>query len=374
MRNCKAIIHLHNLQSNIKAIHALTGEKTRLCLAVKANGYGHGAVRIAEAAEKAGVSSFGVATAGEALELRAAGIKKQVLLLGLALPGELADLLAHDVSVVVADKALIDGYARAAKIASVTARIHLKIDTGMGRIGCTPEEAPALAAYIAETPRLALEGICTHFPVADADDREYTTEQIGRFTRCIDVIRNAGISPGIVHAANSAALERFPESWFDMIRVGIAAYGYPGSRDVSHPPNRALSLKPVMEVRAPVVFLKKVTAGTGLSYGHTYTTTRETVIGTVAAGYADGYSRALSNLGRVAINGKSHPIVGAVCMDQILVDLGPRSKVKLYDEAVLFGPEKPASDACEIARLAGTIPYEITCGINARVPRIYTVK
>ncbi len=372
MRSCKAIIHLHNLQSNIRAIQAFTGGRTRLCLAVKADGYGHGAVKIAQAAEEAGILCFGVATAGEALELRARGIKTQVILLGLGLPVELSELVKSDVSVVVGDSALIDGYARAAKAASVVARVHLKIDTGMGRVGCTPDEAPALAARITETPGLELEGICTHFPVADAEDTEYTVKQIARFDKCIEVIKKAGISPGVVHLANSAGFQRFPDSWFDMIRVGIAAYGYPGCPGNAEGP--ALALKPVMEVRAPVVFLKNVQAGTPLSYGHTYTTTRETVIGTVAAGYADGYNRKLSNLGRVMINGESYPIVGTICMDQFLVDLGPGPKVKLYDEAVLFGPDGSGPDAAEIAGQLGTIPYEVTCGISTRVPRIYSTK
>ena len=374
MRSCKAIIHLHNLQSNLRAIHSFTGGKTRICLAVKADGYGHGAVRVARAAAEAGVYSFGVATAGEALELRSAGIEKQILLLGLGLPGELSDVVKADVSVVVADSALIDECARVSKAASITARVHLKVDTGMGRIGCTPEEAPALVARIAEAPGLELEGICTHFPMADAEDSEYTRGQIRRFVKCIEVIKNAGISPGVIHAANSAGLQRFPDSWFDMIRVGIAAYGYPGWPEDDPSASSPLALKPVMEVRAPVVFLKKVPAGTPLSYGHTYTTTADTIIGTVAAGYADGYGRALSNLGRVAIDGESFPVVGTVCMDQFLVDLGPESKVKLYDEAVLFGPDGPGPDAAEIACLLGTIPYEITCGISARVPRIYAVE
>jgi alanine racemase len=371
MRNCKAIIHLHNLQFNIEAIRSITGGKPRICLAVKADGYGHGAVRVAQAAAKSGVDCFGVATAGEALELRAAGIKNRIILLGLGLPGELTEVLKSDVSVVVGDRGLIDEYARGALAASVTGRVHLKIDTGMGRVGCTPEEAPALAARIVETPGLELEGICTHFPVADADDPEYTREQIRRFVTCIEGIKKSGLSPGVIHAANSAGFQRFPDSWFDMIRVGIAAYGYPGCPGTGLSASSRLSLKPVMEVRAPVVFLKEVPAGTPLSYGHTYTTTSDTIIGTVAAGYADGYSRALSNIGRVTIEGASFPVVGAVCMDQFLVDLGPKSRVKLYDEAVLFGPDDHSPDAAEIAGLLGTVPYEVTCGINARVPRIY---
>ena len=369
MRNCRAIIHLQNLHSNIKTIREFTGDRTRICLAVKADGYGHGAVEVAKAAEAAGVFSFGVATAGEALELRAAGIQKQVLLLGLGLPGELPELVEQCVSVVVGDRELISGYARAAKAVSSMAKVHLKIDTGMGRVGCTPEQAPQLAALIAETEGLELEGVCTHFPVADAETPDYTAGQIERFSKCVQEIAASGISPGIIHAANSAGFQRFPKSWFDMIRVGIAAYGYLGSPEPGGAASPSLDLKPVMEVRAPIVFLKRVPPGTPLSYGHTYTTTRETVIGTVAAGYADGYRRGLSNLGTVTIGGKRYPAVGNICMDQFLVDLGPNPDIKLYDEAVLIGEN--AMDAREVADLLGEIPYEVTCGISTRVPRIY---
>ncbi|MBN1686785.1 MAG: alanine racemase [Spirochaetales bacterium] len=367
MRNCRAVIHLQNLHSNLASIRTASGGRVRLCLMVKADGYGHGAVGIAQAAVKMGIDCFGVVTAGEALELRAAGITAQVLLLGLAAPRECIDMVKYGISAVVADEDLIRGYAAAAKAAGAVARLHLKIDTGMGTIGCTPERAPVLARLIAGTPGLSLEGICSHFPVADDADTAYTDEQIRRFSRCIGEIRKAGISPGTVHLANSAAHQRFPESWFDMVRLGIAAYGYPGAPERDPP----LLLKPVMEVRAPVSFIKRVPAGTALSYGHTFTTGRSTIIATVSAGYADGYRRGLSNRGRVLINGTTYPVVGTICMDKFLADLGPDSDVKQYDEVTLFGPDRSGPDAAELASILHTIPYEITCGINTRVPRTY---
>jgi len=367
MRSCKAIIYLHNLYYNIKAIKDFTRRKAKLCLAAKADGYGHGAAKIARTAIDAGIDSLAVNAKDEAIELREAGITEDILILGLAPPGEILEIVKHGLSAVVADEDMIDEYARAARVAGSPARLHLKVDTGMGRIGCDPDAAPSLARKIASTPELKLEGICSHFPVADASDKGYTSEQIRRFSRCIDAVREAGIAPGTVHIANSAGLQRYPESWFDMVRVGIAAYGYPGGPEANPP----LPLQPVMELRAPVSFIKTVPAGTHLSYGHTYMTTRKTVIATVSAGYADGYRRALSNRGRVLLNGECYPVVGTVCMDQLLVDLGPRPDVKLYDEAVLFGPDGRGPDAAELASLLGTVPYEITCGISARVPREY---
>ncbi len=367
MRSCKAVIYLQNLYSNIHAIESFTGGKPKLCLAVKADGYGHGAVGIAKAAVKAGVDWLAVVTPGEAIELRQAGITAKVLLLGLVSSEHCVHMVEHNISAVVSDKNLIHAYAAAAKTAGAPARIHLKIDTGMGRIGCTPEQAPSLAELIADTPGVELEGVCSHFPVADSADRRYTEEQVRRFNHCLEKIRKRGIETGIVHLANSAGFERFAESWFDMIRVGIAAYGYTGGPAA----DQSLQLSPVMELRAPVSFLKRVPAGTPLSYGHTFTTSRDTVIGTISAGYADGYRRGLSNRGRVLIQGKSYPVVGTVCMDQFLVDLGPDSGVQLHDEAVLFGPDKRGPDAAELARMLDTIPYEITCGINSRVSRVF---
>jgi alanine racemase len=201
--------------------------------------------------------------------------------------------------------------------------------------------------------------------VADSSDRTYTEEQITRFSQCIEGIRDVGIDPGIVHAANSAAMETFPGSWFDMIRPGMAAYGYSQADESA----RVLKLKPVMELKSRIVFIKRAAAGTPLSYGHTYFTAGETTIATVSAGYADGYRRALSNHGEVLIRGKRFPVVGTVCMDQFLVDLGDRTDVKVFDEVTLFGPDPSGPDAAELAALIGTIPYEITCGVSSRIPR-----
>ncbi len=367
MRNSRAIIHLDNLVNNIQAIRDFVGSATSICLAVKADGYGHGAVEVARAAIDSGVQCLAVASADEGFELRMAGISAPVLLLGIPSPAEVERIVASRISAVVVDEEQTALFAVAAARTGVPARLHLKIDTGMGRIGCTEDRASDLGILISTTAGLTLAGVCTHLPVADDRDRSFTLDQIARFRRCVVRMTDAGINPGIVHAANSAGLEAYPESRFDMVRTGIAAYGYPQSPESPLTP----ALKPVMELRSRIVFLKKVDAGTPLSYGHTYTTARATCIATVAAGYADGYRRSLSNCGQVLIGGRRYPVVGTVCMDQFLVDIGRESVAALHDEVTLFGPDKAGPDAAEIAMLTGTIPYEITCGISPRVPRCY---
>ena len=234
----------------------------------------------------------------------------------------------------------------------------------MGRIGCDPSVVTLLARRIVESDYLELEGVCTHLARAD-ESPSFTQEQIDRFDRCLDEIRQNGVDPGIVHAANSAGMLTQTNSWYDMVRPGIMAYGYP---PVAVP---SVHVDPIMEFVAKVVYLKRVPAGTPISYGSTYTTRGETVIATVAAGYGDGYNRLLSNVGSVSIRGARYPVVGRVCMDQFMIDVGIESPVLVYDEVILFG-RNPGPDAAELAKLVGTISYEITCSVGKRVSREYT--
>ncbi len=365
MRATRALIHLDRFIRNIDSIRACVG-RSRICLAVKADAYGHGAVEIAKSAVEAGVSQFAVATCDEALELRECGIAAPILLLNPPVVGEIPTIIERGVGCVVADRRLIDAFSDAAKRVGSPARLHLAVDTGMGRIGCSTDRASALGRLIASDRRLRLEGVCTHFAASDTDD-EYTREQIRRFDRCIAEIRAVGVDPGVVHAANSAGLLRHKAGRYDMVRPGIIAYGYRPSRAME----LSIEVAPVMEFVSKLVFIKRVPAGTPISYGMTFRADRETVIGTVAAGYGDGYNRLLSNRGSVAVRGKRYPVVGTVCMDQFMIDLGPDPDVSLYDDVVMFGPFPPAPDAEEIAGMCGTIAYEITCGIGKRVPRIH---
>ena len=365
MRNARLVIHVDNYLYNLREIRRLVGPAVKISASVKANAYGHGALLIARAAEKGGADFLGVASAGEGEELREGGIKLPLLLYGLCPAEDAESLVKSGISAAVAGGEGIAFFEKAAAALGKKARLHLKIDTGMGRIGCTSEEAPSLAQRIVSSPHLVLEGVCTHFPSSDEAERAFTESQIEAFSNTVEAIRRAGVSPGLVHAANSGGITGYPEARFDMVRPGIILYGYyPGEETP-----RLFTPRPVMEMRAPVLFMKKLKAGRTVSYGRTWTASRETWIATIGVGYADGYPRLLSNKGMVLIKGKTYPIAGRVTMDQTMVDLGPETDICIGDEAVLFGPDPNGPDADEVARLAETIPYEITCGISLRVPR-----
>ena len=235
----------------------------------------------------------------------------------------------------------------------------------MGRIGCRPDEAHLLAGFISENPYLKLEGICTHFPVSDKEKNEFTLSQIKTFKSCIKKIKGMGINPGKIHAANSGAIIGYPDSYFTAVRPGIMLYGY----YPSHGQERMLDIRPVMEFVTKVSFIKTVDKDTPVSYGMTYMTKSKTKIATLPVGYADGYSRLLSNTGRVLIKGKYYPVAGRVCMDQIMIDIGINSGIKAGDDVVLSGPNSQTAE--DIADIINTISYEVTCLITKRVPRIY---
>ncbi len=367
MRATRAVIRLDNLRHNIQTVKCHVGDRVRLCMAVKADAYGHGAVRVAREALKAGVAALGVATVDEGLELRSAGIEAPVFLFSLPAENEIKALVQAGLVPFCADRDFIRLCSAQAQKQGRTLEVHLKVDTGMGRIGCTPEEAPELAGLIGSLPGLILGGICTHFPVSDSNDPGYTLSQTHILQRVIERVRKAGIRPGTVHAANSGAIIDKPETYFDMVRSGIILYGY----YPSHNQPRPLNFKPVMELMTQICFLKKVPAGTAISYGRTYTTTAETWIATLPLGYADGYNRLLSNRAEVLINGRRYPLAGRVCMDQIMVDLGTSTDFTVGQDVMLFGAAQGGPDAEEIADFLDTIPYEVTCLITKRVPRVY---
>ncbi len=366
MRNSVLVIHIDNFLHNLGVVRRLVGPQVKISASVKADAYGHGALDIARAAERGGADFLGIAAPEEGSELRRAGIVMPLLLYGLCLPGDVKLIIEHEISAMVADDEGIDTFEAAAVVRDKPALLHLKIDTGMGRIGCAPEEAVRLAERIASSPYLKLEGVCTHFPASDEKDLTFTREQIALFRGLANRMKAAGINPGILHASNSGGILQCPEANFSMVRPGILLFGYYPSKDVARP----LEIRPVMELRSRVLFLKKVPAGTPISYGCTYRTAAETWIATLGTGYADGYPRSLSNKGRVLIGGKTYPVAGRVTMDQVMVDLGPETGVNRYDEAVMFGPDPAGPSAEDLAELAGTIPYEITCGINRRIPRM----
>ena len=367
MQATKAIIHLNNLKENLIKIKVHTDGNSLICLAVKADAYGHGAVEVAKTALNAGVTYLAVATVIEAIQLRNAGIEVPLILLSIPLPEAIKDIVKYQLIPFTAGREYLYHLQKVAAEAGSKITVHLIIDTGMGRIGSTPEEAVNECEFIYESKWLTLGGVCTHFSSADSTDKSFTKKQISIFKDVLKKIRNKGINTGLIHAANSGAIVHHPDALFNMIRPGIIAYGYYPSQEQK----KIIAVKPVMEFETQIVFLKRVKKGTSISYGMTYRTKEETIIGTIPVGYGDGYSRLLSGKSRVLIKNKLYPVVGTICMDQCMIDLGPESDIQLYEKVTLFGPDKKGPNAEDIARLSGTIPYEVTCSINKRVPRIY---
>jgi alanine racemase len=365
MRATKAVIHLDRFRRNIQGVREKIGPGPRICVPVKADAYGHGAERIAAAALDAGAAFLAVATVSEGAELRNRGIGAPILLFSLPLPEELPQAVSLDLIPLVSDRDFIREAGRAAKNAGKPLEVHLKIDTGMGRLGCSPGEAVDLARGILGEKYLRLGGTATHLAAADSsapEDTAYTKEQLARFREGVEGIRRAGIDPGIVHGANSGGVVFHEDSWFDMVRPGILLYGYspgPGSPEVT----------PVMELRTRVSCIKPVKQGETVSYGRTWTAPRDTMIAVLPIGYADGLSRGLSGNFPVTIRGARYPLVGRICMDQCMADLGPEPELRRWEEVTVFGPG--TLTAADMAAVLGTIPYEITCNINKRVPRLY---
>jgi alanine racemase len=370
MRATKAVIHLDCLRGNIESIRQKTGPKVGICVPIKADAYGHGATRVAVAAIRAGAVCLAVASVQEGIELRESGIVAPILLLSLPLLEELSAVVEHHLTLMVSDTDIAEALDIEAQKQCEIADVHIKIDTGMGRIGCNPCEAAELAIFISTCDSLRYTGTASHFSVADSvnpDDIAYTKKQISIFKDAVSQIKAAGIDPGIIHIANSGAVVLHEDSYFDMVRPGLLIYGYPPVESMAFP------VKPVMEIVTNIVFMKSVKKGDYVSYGRTWQASEDTVLATLPIGYADGLPRALSGKLSVCINGKLYPLAGRICMDQCMVDLGKNPAVKRWDEVSIFGPASvnTAQSAADIAKKLNTIPYEITCNINKRVPRVY---
>jgi alanine racemase len=335
---------------------------------VKANAYGHGSVETAKALVKEGVSRLGVVSLAEGIALRTAGIATEILVLGTLFEDQVPDAIAHRLTPVISDQRLLSALAKAAAAQSSPFPIHVKIDTGMGRLGFSPEEVPALFDSLHRLPSLLVEGVMTHLADADGEDQEQTERQLAIFRRTIEPLEKRGVPIPFVHAANSAAIIRFPQSHFSMVRPGIMLYGYhtlPAS--VAAP-----DLRPVLTLQTTVAHLRTIQPGDAVSYNRTFVATRRTRIAVLPLGYADGYNRRLSNRGAVLIHGRRAPVVGLVCMDMTMVDVTDIPDAQLGDEAVLIGRQgQDAIGADEVAEWTGTIPYEVLCAIGPRVPRTY---
>lgn len=364
-----AQIHLDHIVANLRAIKARVGDRAVL-LAIKANAYGHGAVPVAQAVERAGAADwFGVATVPEGVELRQAGITLPILKLSHVFSQELDDAVRARLVLTVVDEASVLEAERVAAAQGVTAEVHVKVDTGMRRIGVEPDRAAALARLAEGQPHLALTGIFTHLPASDEPSQDaFTAAQLVTFGRVVDEVTEAiGRRLPHIHAANSGGVLAHPDSWGTMVRPGVMAYGhYP---DPATP--RTVDLLPGLTLASRVSFVKRVRAGETVSYGRTWTAPQDTTIATVPIGYADGFSRLNSNRGHLLVNGRRYPVAGRVCMDQTMIDVGD-DEVAVGDEVVAIGVQGSEQiTAAEMASVMGTIPYEVTCLITPRVTRVY---
>jgi alanine racemase len=362
-----ATIDLDAIEANTRAIAALV-KPAEVCAVVKANGYGHGADDAARAALRGGATRLGVALAEEGVALRKAGIETPTLILSQPPAAAMSDVVKFDLTPTLYSARAVSALASAAKRRSAIVPVHVKVDTGMHRVGAEPDAAVELAVRISETPGLRLEGFYTHLAVSEELGRTGVTEAaLDRFDDAVDKLAAHGITPPLLHAANSGGALGHPRSRYNLVRVGIALYGYaPGPDLAGHVP-----LIPAMTLHARVTHVQHLAAGEGISYGLRYTTARATVIATIPLGYADGVPRALSAAhASVLVHGKRCPIAGTITMDQLMVDCGPDSAVEPGDEVVLLGAQgDEAITAEEWADKLGTISYEILCGIGARVPR-----
>ncbi len=373
-----AIVDLDALDANVAALRRRLAPAARLMAAVKADAYGHGVARVAPSLVAAGVDAFGVATAEEALELRALGVAKDVLVFA-PIRARITELVLADVALTVASPDDLDAIARAAP--PRPARVHLKVDTGMGRLGIPVagrsdadraglRAAVDLAGAIDRGRTTRLEGVWTHLATADDPDAaapgSATDAQLAAFHELVRALERAGLRPPLVHAANSAGTIARPDAHFDLVRPGIAVYGQPPS---AHVAALAPELRPALTLDAPVTFVKRVPAGAPIGYGGTWTAPHATVIATVRLGYADGYPRSLSSKGLAVVGDRTAQVVGRVCMDQLMLDLGPEADVAVGDRAVFVGGAGPT--AVSVAEAAGSFVYELLTGLGGRVARRY---
>jgi alanine racemase len=366
-----AEIDLDALASNLVVIRERIGPGVSVMAAVKADAYGHGAVECARRLEGEGVDWFGVALPEEGVELRAAGIAKPILCLGGFWEGQQQACLQQNLTPVVYRLDMIESLDRAAHAAGVVADVHVKIDTGMGRLGVRSENVQEFCEAIQRFQNVRVDGLMTHLAAADDPAHEdFTKSQLQRFEQGIDQFRERGIMPTFIHAANSAATFAYPQARGNIVRPGATLYGL--KLDVLRPDIEATQLHAVMSLHSRIMLLKSVGKGERLGYGCTFETKRESLIATLPIGYDDGYRRALSNRSRVIVRGTFAPVVGRVSMDMILIDVTDVAGVSLHDQVTLLGIDGGLSITAEdLAKLAGTISYEITCGVSARVPRKY---
>jgi alanine racemase len=363
-----AEIDLEALSHNLAEVRRLVGPAVEIMAVVKAEGYGHGAVETAKIAMKQGAGWLGVSLPEEGIALRKAGIAAPILVFEPLQTNQANVFLEYDLVATGCIREAMVALAREASQTGKEAKVHLKVDTGMGRIGIDTNEASAFITKVSELPGVKITGLYSHLATADERNKNYAERQIKVFSNLVESLKTAGLLPEKVHLSNSAAIIDLPNSYFNMVRPGIMLYGLYPSEEVHR---EKVNLKPALSLKTKIVFRKRVLAGSGISYGLRYQTTRETTIITIPIGYADGWSRILSQKAQALIGGKKFPIVGTICMDQCMIDAGDEP-VELGQEVVLIGKQGEEHITADmVARQMGTINYEVTCMISDRVPRIY---
>lgn len=365
-----AEIDLDAVAYNIRNIRERVNKNSKIMGIVKADAYGHGAVEVSKVLLYNGADWLGVAMIDEAIQLRQNNIMVPILILGYTLETKIDDVVRYDIIQTVFSYDMAKLVSDAAVKQNKIAKIHIKVDTGMGRIGFMPDENIGEEVLkISKLPNIEINGIFTHFSTSDETDKSFTRLQIERFKYAIDEIEKRGINLPVKHCANSAAIMDLEDLGFNMVRAGVILYGMYPSDDVK---KENLSLKPVMSIKTHISYVKNVGVGVPLSYGRTYYTDKESVIATVPVGYADGYIRRMQKGGRVIVNGHYAPIVGRVCMDQFMIDVTDIPDVKPGDDVILMGSDGNISiTADKIAKVLDTINYEVVCMIGKRVPREY---
>ncbi|MDD4568892.1 MAG: alanine racemase [Tepidanaerobacteraceae bacterium] len=371
IRPTRAEINLDHLKHNLMEIRKISSSSARLCAIVKADGYGHGAVEVAKTALCSGASYLGVAFLDEALELRKKGIEAPILILGFTPESQFDRIIEYDITQTVYDLKSAAILSEKAVKQGKKAKIHIKLDTGMSRIGFQAD--PALVSEVVkifDLQGLEVEGIFTHFARADEKDKSSAEEQFRQYMQTVKAIEKCGHKIPIKHTANSAALVQLTHTYLDMVRPGIILYGLYPSDEVN---KGRIHLKPLMSLKTIVSYVKTLPKGRAVSYGGTYVTQKQSRIATLPVGYADGYSRLLSSKGEVLIRGQRAPIIGRICMDQCMVDVTDvKGHIESGEEVVLIGSDGDEEISVEeIAGIIGTINYEITCNISKRVPRVY---
>ncbi|MEE9316566.1 MAG: alanine racemase [bacterium] len=368
LRPTWAEIDLGAFRHNFREIKRKLRKSVSLLPVVKADGYGHGMEEIARASLSCGAKLLGVANIEEGIFLRKRRITAPILILGSVYPlSNFTYILRYNLSPIICSLQASQELSKIAKRRKKKVKVHIKVDTGMGRIGISAENAANLVKKVIQLPGIIVEGIFTHLAAADSD-YQFTMEQIGKFQSVIDELKRDNINIKYRHAANSTAILRYSDAHFNLARPGISLYGLVPFEGAE----REIDLKPVMQLKTKIVFIKRVKKGTSISYGRTWKANRDSIIGTLPIGYADGYNRLLSNRAEMLICGKRVPLVGRVCMDMCMVDVTSLPNVKVGEEVVLIGSQgKEKITANEIAKLIGTITYEVVCGISKRVPRIY---